>query len=55
MADAVEAFGQDVAEEAANEFSRREGHGVLLVAAVCAIVFPLEGDAVVVEGDQAAV
>ncbi len=55
MADTMEAFGQDVAQEAANEFSDREPHSLLPVVTFGPVVFPLEGDAFVVEGDQAAV
>ncbi len=55
MADAVEAFGQDVAQEASNELVRRERQVLLPVAAFSPVVFPREGDTVVVAGDQAAV
>ncbi len=51
----MEAFGQDVAQEASNELVRRERHGLLPLAPLEPVVFVLEGDAPLVEGDQAAV
>src|ERR1700693_5733679 len=55
VTDAVEAVGQHVAEEAADELGRRERHGLEALGPFDAIVLPLEGDAVVVAGDQPAV
>ena len=55
MADAVEAFGQDVDEEAADELVSCERHPLVSVTALDPIVLPPEGDALLVEGDQAAV
>jgi hypothetical protein len=55
VADAVEALGQDVHEEASDELRYRQGHGLVSLAALGAVVLPLEGDLVVVEGDEAAV
>ena len=52
MSDAVEAVGQHVQEKAADELGRVERHGSEPVAAFDPVVLPLEGDAVVVEGDQ---
>ena len=46
---------QDVDEEAADELVGGERHDLVAVAALDAVVLPLEGDAVVVERDQAAV
>src|SRR5262245_60877737 len=53
--DAVEALGQDVHEEPANELARLEGHGFVPVRAFNAVVLVFERDAVLVGGDQAAV
>ena len=55
VADAVEALGQDVEQEAADELVRRERHGLVAIAPFEPIVLPCEGDAVVVGRDQAAV
>jgi hypothetical protein len=55
MAEAMEAAGQDVDEEAAHELMGCQGHDLGPVSALGAVVLPLEGDAVVVEGEQAAV
>ena len=55
VADAVKAVGQHVEEEAADELRRCEGHDLVAVAAFCTVILPGEGDAVVVEADQAAV
>ena len=51
MADAVEAFGQDVQEETADELIGVEGHG-LVVYGVTAVILVPEGDSVVVIGDE---
>src|SRR5271166_3832568 len=52
MADAVEAAGQHVQEEAADELAGVERHGPEPVVAFDPVVFPLEGDASLVERDQ---
>src|SRR5215472_3892251 len=53
--DAVEALGQHVHEEPANELARLERHGSVAVRAFEAIVLVFERDAVRVGADQAAV
>src|SRR5271154_4590097 len=55
VADAVETLWQHVDEEAADELVCGERHSLLTVAALDAVILPSEGDAVLVEGDQAAV
>src|SRR3954466_2857834 len=59
VADAVEAVGQDVQQEAADELVRRERHGLdpraALRAVPGAVVLPAERDTAIVEGDEAAV
>src|SRR5215208_72294 len=59
VADAVEAVGQDVKQEAADELVGREGHALDPLTAWYAIpspvVFPAERHATVVEGEQPAV
>jgi hypothetical protein len=55
VADAVEAQGQDVDEEAADELAWRQGHGLVPLAPLGSVVLSLEGDTPVVEPDQAAV
>src|SRR6266576_1013161 len=55
VADAVQALRQHVDEEAANELVDGERHALVSIAALDAVVLPLEGDALLVEGDQAAV
>jgi len=55
VADAVEAVRQHVQEKAADELVGREGHGLEPVAAFDPVVLPLEGDARVVERDEAGV
>src|SRR5580704_6334781 len=52
VADAVEAFGQHVGEEAADELVGTERHELGSFGRVDAVVLPLEGDAVVVERDE---
>ena len=49
VADAVEAVGQHVDQEAADELAGGERHHLVALAALGAIVLPFEGDAVVVE------
>jgi hypothetical protein len=53
VADAVETVGQHMKQEAANELVGLELHD--LCRAVLAIVFPREGDMIVVECDEPAV
>ncbi len=55
VADAVEAFWRHVDQESADELVRAERHAFVSIAALDAVVLPLEGDAVLIEGDQAAV
>jgi len=55
VADAVEALRQHVDEEAANELVGGERHALVSITALDAVVLPLEGDALLVEGDRAAV
>ena len=55
MSDAVEAVGEDVEEETADELIGCQCHDFRPVASFGAIVLPREGDAAVVEGDEAAV
>src|SRR5215468_3727851 len=55
VSDAVEALGQDVHEEPANELARLKRHGFVPVWAFDAVVLVFERDAVLVGGDQAAV
>ena len=55
MADAVEATWQDMEQEAPDELVRREGHDALPLGTIAAIVLVAEGDAGLVERDQAPV
>src|SRR4030095_9388916 len=55
VANAMQAFWQHVDKEAANELVGGERHLLVSIAALDAVVLPLEGDALLVEGDQAAV
>ena len=55
VADAVEALGQDVEEETADELVRRETHELLAGATIGAVVLPAEGDGLGVGGDEPAV
>jgi hypothetical protein len=55
MADTMEARGEHVEEKAADEFGYRQGHGLVQITAFGPVVLILEGDLLVVEGDQAAV
>jgi len=55
VADAVQAFWQHVNEEAAGELVGCKRHLLASIAALDAIILPLEGDASLVKGDQAAV
>jgi uncharacterized protein GlcG (DUF336 family) len=51
VADADQASGQDMEQEAAQELMRRDGHDLLLVA--MRVVSPTEGDAAIAQGDKA--
>jgi hypothetical protein len=51
----VEAFGQDVDEEAADELTGGKRHSLVSRAAVGAVILVPEGDAIFVERDQPAV
>src|SRR5215216_1731784 len=42
-------------EEAVDDLAARQGHDLVPLPSLGTIVLPLEGDAVVVEGDQAAI
>src|SRR6267378_6976480 len=55
VADAVQALWQHVDEEATDELVCGECHALISIAALDAIVLPLEGDALLVESNQAAV
>jgi len=55
VTDAVEAGEQHMQQEAAHEFIRTERHGLVLCLALGAVVFPLEGDTALIEGDEPAV
>jgi hypothetical protein len=55
VADAVQAFWQHVDEEAADELVGGEPHASVSIAPLDAVVLPLEGDTLLVVGDQAAV
>ena len=55
MADAVKAAWQDMEQEAADELVRRERHDALPLGTITAVVLVAEGDAGVVERNQAPV
>jgi len=55
VADAVKATGQDMQEKAPDELVRGQGHGLVAITLWGAIVFPLEGDATFITGNQTAV
>ncbi len=55
VADAVEAFGQHVDEEAADELVRVKPHRLPAIRAVDAIIFPAERNRAVVGCNEAAV
>src|SRR5215218_9383227 len=55
VADAVEAARQDVEQEAADELVGGKGHDLLPVGSVTAVILVAEGDAGLVEGEQAPV
>jgi hypothetical protein len=50
-----EAFFQHVDQETADELEGPERHLLVSIAAFAAVVLPLEGDALRIAGDQAAV
>lgn len=55
VSDAVQAFGQHLDQETANELEGSERHLLVSIAALDAVVFPLEGDTSLVAGNQAAI
>ena len=55
MANAMEAEGQNMDQETANELVRRQGHDLHPIPTLDAIVFPFESDRSGVGTDQAAV
>jgi len=55
MPDMVEAFGEDVDEEAPDEFMDRQVHGFVAIGAFGSIILPGEGDGLIVDADQPAV
>ena len=52
MTDAVEAFRQNVEQEAADELVRAEPHDALAVCAIAAVILVAERDTMLVECDQ---
>src|SRR5215471_4789865 len=55
VADAVEAFGQDMQHEAPDELGGGKGHGLVAVRPFNAIIFVGEGDGALVSLDQASI
>ena len=55
VADAVKAIGQDMQEKASDKLVRGQGHGLMPIALFGTIVFPLEGDTLLIKGDQTTV
>ena len=55
VSDAVEPLGQDVEQEAPDELVGRQRHGAKPRLAVAAVIFVTEGDAALIEAEQAAV
>ena len=55
VADAMEACGQHVHQETADELIRRERHDLVALGALDPVVLPFESDAFLIAGDQAAV
>ncbi len=55
MADAVEASGQYMNQEPANELIGIQCHDLVSGTSLLAIVLPLEGDTVLIQGEQSAV
>src|ERR1051325_3250572 len=54
VAEAMQAFWQHVDQEPADELEGPERHLLVPIVALDAVVLPLEGDASLVDGDQAA-
>jgi hypothetical protein len=55
VADAVEACGQHMHEEAADELMHRQGHQLVTLTTFAPVVLPLEGEAPFVRCEQAAI
>ena len=55
MPDMVEAFWEDVDQEAPDEFMDRQVHGFITISAFGSIILPGEGNGLVVDADQPAV
>ena len=55
VADAVEAWGQDVQQEAADELIDGDAHGLMARPAFASIVFEAERDPAFIQGDEPAV
>ena len=55
MADTMEARGQDMEEEAADELIGAQAQGFVAFARLSPIIVVLEGDAVFIAGDESAV
>src|SRR5215468_7909734 len=55
VTDAMEALRQDMQQEAADELVGIERHRPVPLGTIEAVILPLEGDALVIERDQAAV
>ncbi len=55
VADAMEAFWEHVHQETTDELVVRQGHCLIARGSLQPIILPLEGDAVVIEGDKPAV
>jgi hypothetical protein len=51
----MQAFGQHVDEKATDELEGLKRHPLVSIAALDAVVLPVEGDAALIEGDQAAI
>ncbi len=51
----MKAFRQHVDEEAADEFRRRQRHGLVARGAIAAVILVAEGDPGLIQGDQPAV
>ena len=55
MTDAMKSVGQDMDQEAADEFVGVEGHKLVASVALGSVILPFERDARAVEGDETAV
>jgi hypothetical protein len=55
VANAVEACGQHVNKKAPDELGRGQGHGLVTMTPLGAIVFPLKGDTAFIASEQPAV